>query len=320
MQYLNNDQINELISISDVIETIEDFYVKGDQASVSVPERMHEEDGDNTILLMPSFFEDYYGTKLVGVAPGNPSLHKSTIHALMLLSNRQTMEPLAMMEAQELTALRTGALGGISMKYLSNEESSIVGIIGTGVQAFSHLQAACAVRPIKHVYVYSRSEENVKRYIEKVNRIFPELKINYATPIEVIERADIIITATSSKTPVLPEVPDLAGKHIVGCGSFRPFMQEISDYIFESIDEMYVDTMTALKESGDLIRAQERGLKQENVVTLEDLILNHEQFKSKKNELTVFKSVGMAVYDLVTAILIYEKLLKSDQSDGSSGR
>jgi ornithine cyclodeaminase/alanine dehydrogenase-like protein (mu-crystallin family) len=308
MQHLQNDQIKELISMSDVIEAIEDFYVKGDQSSVNVPERMHEEDGDNTILLMPSFFQDYYGTKLVGVAPGNPSLDKSTIHALMLLSNRQTMEPLAMMDAQELTALRTGALGGISMKYLSNEDSSTVGIIGTGVQGFSHLQAACAVRPIKHVYIYSRTEENVNRYIEKVRRIFPDLEISYANPTELMERSDIIITATSSKTPVLPEVPDLAGKHIVGCGSFRPFMQEIPDYIFESIDEIYVDTMTALKESGDLIRAQELGIKRENVVTLEDLILNKEQFKSKKNEFTVFKSVGMAVYDLVTAILVYEKL------------
>lgn len=309
MQYLDNGKIKDLISMGEVIEAIEDFYVNGDQSSVIVPERMHQDDGNNTILLMPSLFEEYYGTKLVGVAPNNPSLGKSTINSLMLLNKRITLEPLAIMDAQEITALRTGALGGISMKYLADEDASTLGIIGTGVQAFSHLQAACVVRPIRNVFIYSRSEENVNRYIEKVNRVFPELKVAYIDVEELIKRSDIIVTATSSKTPVLPEVPieALAGKHIVGCGSFRPYMQEIPDYIFKQLDEMYVDTMSALKESGDMIRAQAMGIKTENFVTLEDLILNSNQFNSKKKVLTTFKSVGMAIYDLVTAILVYQK-------------
>lgn len=309
MQYLDNRKIKDLISMGEVIEAIEDFYVNGDQSSVLVPERMHQDDGNNTILLMPSLFEEYYGTKLVGVAPNNPSLGKSTINSLMLLNKRITLEPLAIMDAQEITALRTGALGGISMKYLADEDASTLGIIGTGVQAFSHLQAACVVRPIRNVFIYSRSEENVNRFIEKVNRVFPELKVAYIDVEELIKRSDIIVTATSSKTPVLPEVPieALAGKHIVGCGSFRPYMQEIPDYIFKQLDEMYVDTMSALKESGDMIRAQAMGIKTENFVTLEDLILNSNQFNSKKKVLTTFKSVGMAIYDLVTAILVYQK-------------
>ena len=308
MKYITNSKIKELISMNEVIEAIEDFYLNGDQESVVVPERMHEEDGSNTILLMPSLFEDYYGTKLVGVAPKNPSLGKSTINALMLLSNRKTMEPIAFMDAQEITALRTGALGGISMKYLTDENASTIGIIGTGVQGFSHLQAACAVRPISKVYIYSRDEDNVNRYIEKVNKDFPELKIEYIADEELIRRSHIIVTATSSKTPVLPEVPieDLAEKHIVGCGSFRPYMQEIPDYIFKQLDEVYVDTITALRESGDMIRAEEIGIKTENFVTLEDLILNSSQFNSKKKELTVFKSVGMSIFDLVTAIRVYQ--------------
>ncbi|WP_096439562.1 ornithine cyclodeaminase family protein [Alteribacter populi] len=310
MQLLDSKKIHDLISMNDVIKAIEDFYLKGDQSSVNVPERMHEEDGENTILLMPSFFEEYYGTKLVGVAPNNPSIGKSTINALMILNDRRTMEPLVMMDAQEITALRTGALGGISMKYLADEEASTVGIIGTGVQGFSHLQAACAVRPIKRVFLYSRNVDNVNRYIEKVNRVFPKLEVEYVEAAEVMKKSDIIVTATSSKTSVLPKVPkeELNGKHIVGCGSFRPFMQEIPDYIFERVDEVYVDTRTALKESGDLIRAQELGIKKKNTITLEDLILNQSQFQAKKNTFTVFKSVGMAIYDLVTAILIYQKL------------
>lgn len=147
------------------------------------------------------------------------------------------------------------------------------------------------------------------RWNEKVNSTFPELKVAHLDVEELIKRSDIIVTATSSKTPVLPEVPieDLAGKHIVGCGSFRPYMQEIPDYIFKQLDEVYVDTMSALTESGDMIRAQATGIKTENFVTLEDLILNSNQFNSKKKVLTTFKSVGMAIYDLVTAILVYQK-------------
>ncbi|WP_026691466.1 ornithine cyclodeaminase family protein [Alteribacter aurantiacus] len=312
MHQLTNEKINELISMSDVIKAIEDFYINGDQESVHVPERMHEEDGDNTILLMPSFFEGYYGTKLVGVAPNNPNLGKDTINALMLLSKRETMEPVALMDAQGITALRTGALGGISMKYLSREDSSTVGIIGTGVQGFSHLQAACAVRPIKKVYVYSRKRENVDRYIEKVNKHFPELEVTFAETEDLMKQSDIIVTATSSKTSVLPELSEeeLAGKHIVGCGSFRPFMQEIPDYVFDRAEHAYVDTLTALKECGDMISAKENGLKDEHIFTLEDLIKGGERFASEKEAFTVFKSVGMAIYDLVTAILIYKKLEK----------
>ncbi|WNF38627.1 ornithine cyclodeaminase family protein [Bacillaceae bacterium IKA-2] len=310
MQYLDNHKIKDMILMSDVIEAIEDFYVNGDQSSVSVPERMHEEDKNNTILLMPSFFEDYYGTKLVGVAPNNPSLGKSTINALMILNNRKTMEPLALMDAQEITALRTGALGGISMKYLAADNASTIGIIGTGVQGFSHLQAACAVRPISCVLIYSRNEENVNHFIKKVNSVFPELEIAYTNVEELIIKSDIIVTATSSKTPVLSEVAAkyLVGKHIVGCGSFQPSMQEIPDYIYNQLDEVYVDTMTALKESGDMIRALEMGIKIENIVTLEDLVINSNQFHSKKKVLTTFKSVGAAIYDLVTAILIYKRI------------
>lgn len=310
MQYIDKQKINKLISMSDVIEAIEDFYLNGDQSSVVVPERMHVEDEDNTILLMPALFENYFGTKHCGVAPNNPSIGKSTINALMILNNRTTMEPLGLMDAQEITALRTGALGGISMKYLADEDASTIGIIGTGVQGFSHLQAACAVRPIRNVFIYSRNIENVNRYIEKVNEAFPELIVEYRDVEELVKRSQIIVTATNSKTPVLPEVSmeDLAGKHIVGCGSFRPFMQEIPDYIFKQLVEVYVDTKTALKESGDLICAQEVGIKEENFITLEELILNSDKFVPKKKEFTTFKSVGMAIYDLVTAILVYERL------------
>ncbi|MBM7095791.1 ornithine cyclodeaminase family protein [Bacillus sp. H-16] len=309
MHMIDHSQITELITMHEVIEAIEDFYLNGNQKSVVIPERMHEGDGDNTILLMPSFFENYYGTKMVGVAPNNPSLGKDTIHAQMLLCNRETLEPLALMDAQEITALRTGALGGISMKYLASDTASTIGIVGSGVQAFSHLQAACAVRPIKRVLVYSRKKESVDRFTEKVNRAFPELDVAYAETHDLMKQSEIIVTATSSKSPVLPELSekDLAGKHIVGCGSFRPFMQEIPDFVFKQINDVYVDNPMALKECGELIQARELGITNDHIFTLEDLIQNSRRFTSEKEKLTVFKSVGLAIYDLVTAIAIHKK-------------
>ncbi|MFD1037521.1 hypothetical protein ACFQ3N_03660 [Virgibacillus byunsanensis] len=129
MNLLSGNEINKMITMQEVIDSIEDYYMQNEDTNKISPDRMHIDDGGNTALLMPAFYGDYYATKLIGVAPNNNKLAKPTIHGLMVLYDRKTLEPLMTCDAMPITALRTGALGGLGMKYISDQNASSVGIV-----------------------------------------------------------------------------------------------------------------------------------------------------------------------------------------------
>jgi ornithine cyclodeaminase/alanine dehydrogenase-like protein (mu-crystallin family) len=317
VEWLNEEEIYRRVTIIDVIEEIEAFYLKR-EVDDKVPERMHLEDRDNTVLIMPSFYADYYGTKVMTVAPNNFKKDKPSLYGLMILNDRDTLEPMAIFDAKTITALRTGAIGGLSMKYLSNPDAKSVGIIGTGVQGWGHFLAACAVRPIEKVYLYNRSKKREQEFIKKVHQLNPTLEIFPVTPEEVVLHSDLIVTATTSTEPVLPKLEgellaEINGKHITACGSFKPNMQEIPDTLLHSCKTFYIDTLTALKESGDMIQAKSIHKEELNVVTLEELVRDGKELDkwNRGRDFTLFKSVGMAIFDIVTAKLIFEKGINS---------
>ncbi|WP_173918207.1 ornithine cyclodeaminase family protein [Halobacillus sp. Marseille-Q1614] len=310
MEYFTAEKVNELLKMDETIRSIEKFYLDDNSGDIVMPDRMHIEDGGNTSLLMPSYFGDYYATKLVGVAPKNTELNKPTIHGLMVLYSRQTMEPLFMCDAVPITALRTGALGGLGMKYLAKENASSLGIIGAGTQGWSHLQSACAVRPIETVKVYNRSQDKLENFIKEARESFPNLHIEKASLKELVLTSDIIVTTTTSETPVLPELDasSYKGKLIAGVGSFRPSMQEIPDHVLSEADEVYVDAPSAFRESGDMIRAKELGVDPDQTLSLKDIIERKHQPQHPEDQSIIFKSVGAAIFDLVVTKALYEKL------------
>lgn len=307
MRIYNAEDIEKIISMEGVIRIIENFYLQDTEVDIVIPERMIIGDGDNTSLLMPAYYDNYYGVKLVGVAPGNAAIGEATLHGTYVLSDRKTLKPLAVMDARTITALRTGAIGGLGMKYMAKDDAKIVGVIGTGDQGWSHLQAACAVRPIEAALIYNRSDDRLQQYIEKAKVHFPHIEFKKTDPKEILEQADIVITTTTSHEPVIPEITqiDLSGKHFAASGAFKPFMQEIPNYILGQADHLYVDTHMAFEESGELIQAKELGFTEDRVLDMEQMIKNGEQDKIKEGK-TVFKSVGMGIFDVIAAKLIYE--------------
>lgn len=311
MEVISADEITKKFSIKETMDSIETFYLEKEEGYIS-PDRMHIEDGENTALLMPAFYGDYYATKLVGVAPNNSSLGKDTIHGLMVLYDRKTMEPLFMCDAMAITSLRTGALGGLGMKYLAREDAETLGIIGTGTQGWSHLQSAVAARNIKHVHIFNRTEEKAYQFKLKAEEEFPEVRFTVSTVNELVKHSDIVVTTTTSTTPVLPELKasDWKGKLVVGVGSFRPSMQEISDQVLSVADEVYVDKESAFRESGDMIRAQELRTDTETSWDLEKIITNDHHLEGLEDKTLVYKSVGSAIFDLVVVQSIYEQLYK----------
>src|SRR5699024_3028751 len=180
-----------------------------------VPERLFINDGDNSALLMPSFFEDYYAAKVIGIAPGNAKIGEPTLRGIIMLSDRKQMKPLALLDARTITAIRTGAISGLGMKYMAATDTSTIGVIGTGDQGWSHLQAACAVRPVKRALINNRSPERLKKFISKAEKSFPDIEFIQATQEEILQEAELIITTSTSEKPVIPHMEgiDLSGKH-----------------------------------------------------------------------------------------------------------
>lgn len=307
MIHLDYDEVHALITMNEVIETIEKYYLDDRDADVLIPERLFIHDHDNTALLKPSFYKNYYGVKLIGIAPGNVKIKEPTLRGIFLLNDRRTMKPLGLFDARSITALRTGAISGLSMKYLAKKEASRVGVIGTGDQGWSHLQAACAVRPIKEVFVHNRSPERMESFIERAKRHFSGVTIKPLPVRELVDQADIIILTTTSDDPVMPddEDLDLKGKHIAAAGAFKPHMQEIPDAVIRNAARIFVDTHAAFQESGDMLKAKQFGKTEDKVPTLKDLV--RAGGSHREDEYTIFKSVGKSIYDILTAQLIYEK-------------
>jgi len=308
MHFINEQEIRSLISMKDIIDTIEEYYINDGEKKSFVPERLFINDDGNSALLMPSFYEDYYGAKLIGIAPGNAAIGEATLRGIFLLNERKTMKPLAVMDARTITAMRTGAVSGLGMKYLASNETETIGIIGTGDQGWSHLQAACAVRSVKRVLVYNRSKERLDNFIEKARREFPTIRFNSSDPATIVKEAQIIITTTTSTNPVIPydgEI-DLAGKHFAGSGAFKSFMQEIPDSIIKEADHLFVDTHAAFSECGEMINARKFGHSEETIPELGTLVQQGE-IEEIKQKVTVFKSVGVSIFDILTAKLIYER-------------
>ena len=304
MKYFREEDIAQLISEKGLIDEIERFYINNPE--VVVPDRIHIEDRKNTILIMPAIDTDYYAIKLVGVSPNNKKMDKPSIHGTVILHDRNTLEPLAFFDGKAVTAIRTGAIGGLSIKYLSKESASSIGIVGTGVQGWNHLAAALAVRDIKKVFLYNRSFDQLQLFRQQVLNKYPNLEVISTSVEQLIKGSDIIITTTTSATPVLPELDilDWEGKHIVAVGSFKPTMQELPNSLLQHATPMFVDTLTALTESGDMIKASELQGSRGVFYTLEDVVKGSHEISSS---FTLFKSVGMSLFDLITAKYIYEK-------------
>ena len=312
MLILNQKQIENLLSKSEVLEAVEQAFKIFHEENFDMPDRMHAHYKDITLLLMPCFTDHFFGTKLVSVNPKNPGIGKPSIYGSMILNDADSGEPLALLNGAALTAIRTGAVGATGIKYISKESSQTVGIIGTGIQGFTQAIFACSVRPVKKINVFDLDEKKLKDFVNQLQEKLPEVDIRSLNSSEELVRdSEIIICATSSENPVIPNDTNLLkGKCFVGIGSYKPNMREFPDSLFSLIQNVWVDTPFAAKESGDIaVPLQNNLIKKNQVKTISSLVANN---KFDKSETTFFKSVGMALFDVVVAEYLYKKAIKEN--------
>lgn len=312
MLILNENDIFQAVTMKELIQTIEEAYVLYENNDYQMPLRSQIPDNGNTLLLMPCVAKSSTGVKIVSVFPKNREL--PVTQGVVVLNNRNNGSTKAILNGTVLTGLKTGAVSGAAIKYLSPEDCNSVGLIGTGFQGLYQLLAACAIRDIEHIYLFNRTPSKLLSFIQSLKKhLTKELEIHIIEDvIELVEKSDIIITSTTSHSPVLPEDDSgLNGKLIIGIGSYQPQMREFSESVYRNLENLYIDTLDAIHESGDIIGPIEnQWIDKSQIISFSKVIAGKVKPVFSEHRPTVFKSTGMALFDLVAANTIYEKAVQ----------
>jgi ornithine cyclodeaminase/alanine dehydrogenase-like protein (mu-crystallin family) len=313
MIYLTEKNILQTVSFNDLLDAIEASMYIYENKEYHMPQRLHVDHEEGTLLLMPCFTKDYFGTKLVSLFPRNSERNIPVLTGIMVLNDGQTGRPLALLDGPALTALRTAVVASVSIRHLTLENTQSLGIVGAGVQGFYQAWVACSARDLKDIHVFDLYPEKTTALVQKLSKVIPDVNLHAASNVEdLLENSQVVITATTSFEPVLPDKEELlSGKHFIGIGSYKPDVREFPQALFNLLKTVFIDTDTALEESGDLIvPLQNNWIRQEQVMTLGRFLIEGKHKDKVKTETTLFKSVGMALFDVCASKLIYENAIQ----------
>jgi ornithine cyclodeaminase len=271
------------------------------RTQIPVPER------DGTTFFMPGYLRDaqVMGGKVVSVRPRNREAGLPTIQGVMLLIDAATGLPAALLEAGFLTALRTGAASGVATDVLSRADSRVLACFGAGEQAETQIEAVCAVRAIERVWILSRSGDSAGRLAGRIRGqrgISEDVRVA-ESPSQALREADVVCTATTSRTPVFQGRDLRPGTHVNAIGSGTPDVREVDAEALRRA-EIVVDSRAACRvEAGDLILALEQDAIKgpDSWTELGEILLGRANGRTSPEQVTYFKSVGLAAQDLAIA-------------------
>lgn len=310
LKLLSISDVKQSITMIEAIDAMESAFLQLAEHQATLPMRTGIPVGENGLALtMPAYLAkaNILGLKTVSVFPENVKHNLPSINGTILLLDATTGEPLVLMDAGYLTALRTGAVSGLATKYFSLDRPSTVVIIGSGAQAVTQLEAVAAVREIHKVIVWSRQLENAKTFAKKMENSY-NIHV-YEALSSALKEADIICTATASTEPLV-HLDDLKPHvHINAVGSHSKSMQEISGDVLKKAVVIVDQLEAAMNEAGEIIEAvKQQNLQKETITELGSWLLK--KVPPVQEKLTVFKSVGLAIQDLAVAHVVYQNALK----------
>ncbi|MDP9365399.1 MAG: ornithine cyclodeaminase [Chloroflexota bacterium] len=310
MLALTRDDVRRLVPMPDAIQLMKDAFAELSAGRTDSPLRtvIPVPDADGDALFMPARVPamDALGLKVVSVFKRNRDRGLPAIHALVCLLDPATGAPLAIMDGTYLTALRTGAVAGAATDLLARPESRVLAAIGAGAQGATQIAAVCAVRPIERVVAVDIDEAALVRLRETLRRDWPEVTDRVETTTDAgaaVREADVVCTATTSRTPVFDDADLRPGTHVNAVGAFTPEMQEIPAATVARATVVVDAVEAALAEAGDLIVPLREGLIGRDHLARElgMVVLGAEPARTGADEVTLFKSVGNAVQDVVVA-------------------
>lgn len=314
LRILTADDVRRAVPMQKAIEANLSGYIALATDQANVPVRSAVPTNRGVHLTMPAHIkgDSTSAVKVVSVFSDNPQNGLPTIHALVLILDAQTGVPLALVEGGVLTAIRTGAGSGVATDLLARPDAHILGVIGTGVQARTQVEAVCAVRNITEIRLYSRT--NPQSMAEEIADQYDANVTVAGSASAAADGADVIVLATNSTEPVLQLADVAPGTHINGIGSFMPHMQEVAADIVTQAKVVVDHHESVWEEAGDLIIPRDQGIFSASDVYAEigEIANGSKPGRTNTDEITFFKSVGNAVQDAVMARVIAHAIQEDD--------
>jgi alanine dehydrogenase len=319
IKIFSRDDVVRAVNMAEAIEAVKKAFIQLSSGKAEIPLRTQipVKKRSGITLFMPAYLtrDDSMAAKIVSVFPNNRRRGLPTIHALVIVLDAKTGQPLAVMDGTYLTALRTGAASGLATYLLARKDARVAAIFGGGTQARTQLEAVCTVRDIEKAWVYDVKPRVARAYAREMKARGSPIPSNIRvaqTPKQALHEADVVCTATTSFRPVFADSDLKLGVHINGIGSYTPEMQEIpARTVVRS--KVVVDSREAcLTEAGDLIISIDGGLITNKNIHGEigEVAARKIPGRESDEETTFFKSVGLAVQDVAVAELV---LLKAEE-------
>jgi ornithine cyclodeaminase/alanine dehydrogenase-like protein (mu-crystallin family) len=304
MLFLDEEQVRKHLQMADLIPAMEKALIDFSAGKVTQPVRsvINVDPPGGFYGMMPALTPEGLGQKIVTFYPPNAERGIPTHMATILLNDPQTGAPLAVMDGRLITEMRTAAVSAAATKLLAPKDAKILAILGSGVQARSHAEALQLVRQFEEIRVWSPNKSHAEQFAK-------EIGAKAMSAEAAVRDADVVVTATSSRMSILRGAWLKAGCHVNAVGACRPDWRELDDDAIRNV--IFVDSReAAMKESGDVILSgakihAELGEALAGKIDNPERIGAREDFRSRANETTIFKSLGMAVEDIAAALLVY---------------
>ena len=311
IRILSGADVRAALPMPTAIAAMRQAYMQFSAGKVTAPPRQHLTTEKGVTLLMPAHLPERneFGIKVVSVYDENPDRNLPRITATVLVLDPATGVPKAFMDGSSLTAIRTGAGGGVAADTLARQDAETVGLFGGGVQARAQLQAVMAVRAIRRVTLISRTRESAERLAAEIGTWQEAPDVRLAShPEQVVADADIVICATTSATPLFDGELLRPGTHVTAVGTFIPEKREIDTATISRANRIVADSREAcLEEAGDLIIPNA-----EIDAEIGEILNGDAPGRLLNDDITVFKSVGVAVQDAVAGAAV----LKAAEAHG----
>lgn len=312
---LTKSDVMKVLDMKSTMEIVEKAFAELHAGSANMPLRtpIRCEEYNGLTLFMPAFLADMgaLGSKVVTIYPNNPKDYKlPTVLGVIILLDKKTGEPTAVMDGGYLTAMRTGSVSGIATKYMANPEAKVAAIIGSGVQAKTQVWSVCEAHKFERFLVFSVDPP------EQIDAFCKEMAEKHGIPFEraasaeaACREADVLTLATSAKDPIINYDWLKKGCHINGIGSHAPHMRELDEKTVCNARIIADQKEACLAESGDFIIPMKEGKWKESMIAgdLGAVVTGNVKGRTSGDEVTLFKSNGLAIQDMSTAYAVFEK-------------
>jgi len=307
LRFLSGQDVARALPMRDAVEAMKEAFRQISAGEAVVPPRTHiavaSPPGD--ALFMPAYVPATrrMGLKIVTLFGDNVARGLPRIQALVIVLDAATGSPLAVMDGTSLTAIRTGAASGAATDLLARPDANVAAIFGAGPQAQTQLEAVCVVRPIRRAMIFDPSAGRAEALAREMAPRLGIAVLAARSPAEALAGADIVCTATTSVEPVFADRDVAPGTHINAVGSYKPTVREIPAETVRRARVVVDHRPAALAEAGDLIIPMEQGLIEKDHIYAElgEIIAGLKKGRESPEQVTLFKSVGVAVQDIAAA-------------------